>query len=57
MNKFHLLRGIWIHDYDKHKLAVGAVVSIQIGLELGTLKFWEIPDYDAEYFWVMDPKL
>ncbi|CAJ1957671.1 unnamed protein product [Cylindrotheca closterium] len=29
----------------------GAVlVSIQIGLELGTVKFWDIPDYEDEYF-------
>ncbi|CAJ1956991.1 unnamed protein product [Cylindrotheca closterium] len=51
MKKFQSLRGIWIHNYDKHTFAVGAVlVSIQIGLELGTVKFWDIPDYEAEYF-------
>ena len=39
MKKFQSLRGIWIHDYDKHTLAVDAVlVSIQVGLEHGTVK-------------------
>lgn len=51
MKKFQSLRGLWIHDYDKHTLAVGAVlVSMQIGMELGTVKFWDIPNYEAEYF-------
>ena len=50
MKKFQSLRGIWIHDYDKHTLAVGAVlVSIQIGFELGTVKLWDV-EYEAEYF-------
>lgn len=50
MKKFQSMRGIWIHSYDKHKLAVGAIlVSLQLGLELGTVKLWEL-EYEAEYF-------
>ena len=50
MKKFQSLRGIWIHDYNKRTLAVGAVlVSIQIGFELGTVKLWDV-EYEAEYF-------
>ena len=51
MKKFQCLRGIWIHSYDKHEQAVGAIlVSIQIGLELGTVKLWPLGDYEVEYF-------
>ena len=50
MKKFQSLRGIWIHSYDKHQLAVGAIlVSIQIGMEVGTVKLFDI-EYEAEYF-------
>ena len=50
MKKFASMRGIWIHSYDKHKLAVGALlVSIQLGFELGTVQLFDI-EYEAEYF-------
>lgn len=50
MKKFQCLKGCWIHNYDKHKLAVGAIlVTLQLGFELGTVKLWEV-EYEAEYF-------
>ena len=51
LKKFESLRGIWKHSYDKHELAVGAVlVTIQLGLVLGTVELFDIGDYDVEYF-------
>jgi len=50
MKKFGSKSGIWIHDYDKHELAFGAIiVSIQLGLELGTVELFDV-EYEAEYF-------
>ena len=50
MKKFGSMSGIWIHDYDKHELAFGAIiVSIQLGLELGTVELFDV-EYEAEYF-------
>ena len=50
MKKFQSLKGIWIHSYDRHKLAVGAIlVTLQLGMELGTVKLWDL-EYEAEYF-------
>lgn len=50
MKKFKCLRDTWIHSYEKHRQAVGAIlVSLQLGLELGTVSLWDV-EYEVEYF-------